>query len=64
MGIAYENQRVIFDQIAKRYKDYLKLYKAVNHGSIEGITPFDDFYWRMVYHSKYQDRRNFGHTGY
>lgn len=64
MGIAYENQRVIFDQIARRYKEYLRLYQAVNNGSIEGITTFDEFYWRMVYYSKYQDRRNWGHSGY
>ncbi len=64
MGITYENIRVNFDKIAKAYKEYLKLYIEVNGGSVEGVTPFDEFYWRMTYYSKYQDRRNFGHTGY
>lgn len=64
MGITYENQRVVFEQISKKYKEYLALYKELNNGSVVGITPFDDFYWRMIYFSKYQDRRNFGTTGY
>lgn len=64
MGIAYENQRVIFDRIARMYKDYLALYREVNNGSLEGVCTFDLFYWRMTYYSKYQGRRNFGHSGY
>jgi hypothetical protein len=64
MGISYENTRVHFDKILKIYKDYLDLYKEFNDGSLQGATPFDEFYWRMTYFSKYQDRRNFGHTGY
>lgn len=64
MGITYENQRVIFDTIVKKYKDYVALYRLFNNGSIEGLTTFDDFYWRMSYFSKYQDRRNYGTTGY
>ena len=64
MGITYENQRVVFDTIAKRYKDYIALYRLFNNGSVEGLTTFDDFYWRMTYYCKYQDRRNFGTSGY
>ena len=64
MGITYENQRVAFDRLMKNYKAYLALYKEFNHGSLAGATTFDVFYWRMTYLSKYQDRRNFGHTGY
>lgn len=64
MGITYENQRVIFDTIVKRYKDYIALYRLFNNGSVEGLTTFDQFYWRMTYFSKYQDRRNFGTSGY
>lgn len=64
MGISYENQRVIFDTIARRYKEYVKLYRLFNNGSIEGLCTFDKFYWRMTYYSKYQDRRNFGTSGY
>lgn len=64
MGIAYENQRVIFDTIVRKYLDYIALYRAVNNGSVEGLTPFNEFYWRMIYFSKYQDRKNFGTSGY
>lgn len=64
MGITYENQRVVFDTIVKKYKDYIALYRLFNNGSVEGLTTFDQFYWRMTYFSKYQDRRNFGTSGY
>ena len=64
MGITYENQRVVFDVIVRKYKEYIALYRLVNGGSVDGLTPFDQFYWRMVYFSKYQDRRNFGTSGY
>lgn len=64
MGITYENQRVVFDTIARKYKDYIALYRLFNNGSIEGLCTFDHFYWRMTYYSKYQDRRNFGTSGY
>lgn len=64
MGITYENQRVNFDIIVRKYKDYIVLYRLFNGGSVKGITTFDHFYWRMTYFSKYQDRKNFGTTGY
>ena len=60
MSITYENQRVMFDVLVKRYNAYKELYKLVNNGSLQGVTGFDDFYWRMTYISKYQDVRNFG----
>ncbi len=64
MGITYENQRVVFDVLMRKYRDYLDLYKMFNNGSLRGATTFDEFYWRMTYFSKYHDRRNFGSTGY
>jgi hypothetical protein len=64
MGITYENQRVNFDVIVRKYHDYIALYRQFNNGSVQGLTPFDEFYWRMVYLSKYQDRKNFGTSGY
>lgn len=62
MGMTYENQRVHFDKLVIMYNNYVSLYKAVNNGSAVGIAPFDEFYWRMTYYAKYQDRRNFGHS--
>jgi hypothetical protein len=64
VGITYENQRVVFDQIARKYREYIALYRMLNNDSVEGLTPFDIFYWRMVYYSKYQERRNYGSAGY
>lgn len=64
LSMGYENQRVVFDKLVKKYEEYVRLYKFINHGSIEGITPFDQFYWRMVYWAKYSDRRGFGNPGY
>ncbi len=55
--MAYENQRVVFTQILKKYLEYVDLYKVVNNGSIEGVTPFADFYWRYTYLSKYSNPR-------
>lgn len=64
MSITYENQRVLFDKLLIRYRGYLDLYKALNNGSLKGATTFDQFYWRMTYYSRYQDRRTFGNSGY
>lgn len=64
MGVAYENQRVLFDKLLKKYREYLNLYKIFNNGSLKGATTFDQFYWRMTYLSRYQDRKTFGNSGY
>jgi hypothetical protein len=55
--MAYENKRAIFNVILKKYKDYLELYRAVNNGSIQGVTSFQDFYWHYTYYSKYANGR-------
>lgn len=54
----YENRRIAFDAILKKYLDYVKLYKVFNDGSIEGISNFEDFYWRYTYINRYSDRRS------
>lgn len=55
----FDTSRVNIDKLIKQYQEYLALYKAVNHGSIDGATGFDVFYLRMTYHSKYEDERAF-----
>ncbi len=55
MGMTYQNQRVHFEVISNKYKDYLSLYAALNNGSTEGASTFDEFYLRMIYNSKYAD---------
>lgn len=60
MSSLYENNRTNFEAILRKYKEYLALYEVMNHGSLAGAAAFDEFYWRMIYYSRYQDRRNFG----
>ena len=48
--LAYETQREFFNSIAKMYKDYLRLYKFFNNGSLDGCTDFAKFYWIHSYH--------------
>lgn len=64
MGITYDNQRVVFDQLTKKYREYVALYRIFNNGSVDGITSFGDFYWQMSYFSKYDARRTFSNPGY
>jgi hypothetical protein len=49
----YENKRVAFAILERKYKEYLNLYKMVNNGSLKGATNFEDFYWNQTYYSKY-----------
>ena len=51
--VAYENQRVNFDRIARMYREYLTLYRFFNHGSTKGATPFDEFYWVHHYYARH-----------
>lgn len=52
----YESTRTVFNTIVKQYKEYIKLYAFFNGGSTEGAIPFDHFYWRYTYVTKYADR--------
>jgi hypothetical protein len=61
---AYESKRIIFAIIEKKYKEYIALYKLINNGSIEGITPFDEFYWNYTYYSKYSGGKVADTRGY
>ena len=63
MSMAYENQRVHFDEVLKKYLDYVELYKLLN-GAVEGVTPFSEYYWRLTYLSKYEDPEMIGSQGY
>jgi hypothetical protein len=55
MAIMYENQRVQFNRILKKYQEYLRLYQFINHGSTTGAAGFAEFYWRQTYFSRYRD---------
>ena len=56
----YENRRIVFELVLKKYKEYMDLYKAINNGSIAGATPFDQFYWDYTYYSKYSSQNGPG----
>jgi hypothetical protein len=60
----YENRRVVFDIIVKKYKEYAAFYKAINNGSLDGVTSFDEFYWHYTYYSKYAAQRTGDNRGY
>ena len=51
----YEQTRVHFAKILDNYLNYVALYKLFNNGKVEGVTPFNVFYWRMTYLVKYQN---------
>lgn len=57
VGVTYENQRAFFDQLRKQYEAYVDLYRELNGGSTSGIAGFDEFYWNLIYHSKYANPR-------
>ena len=61
---SYQNQRVYFDIIMKKYNEYLELYKQFNDGSLAGATTFDDFYMRYTYLYRYADASKVGRPGY
>lgn len=51
----FETSRAYLDKIIAKYEGYVSLYKMVNNGSIEGVTPFNVFYRRLTYDAKYAD---------
>ena len=44
-----------YNRLKKRYYAYVALYKEWNNGSEDGVTPFDEFYWRFTYNMAYED---------
>ena len=60
----YEVRRERFNGIVKNYYEYLMLYKMLNHGSLEGCTPFEQFYWRFTYEVKYDEPERILTIGY
>lgn len=59
-----ENQRQLFDKILKKYREYAALYASFNNGSLEGLTPFDEFYWRYTYYTRYDNPEMVRDGGY
>ena len=60
----FESSRNVFDSIVRKYNDYVDLYVFFNNGSAEGVTPFDEFYWRFSYNVKYEDPSASARSGY
>ncbi len=59
-----EVTREHFDKLLKKYEQYCDLYRYFNGGSLDGVTPLGEFYWRLTYHVKYQDPSKVGNGGY
>lgn len=57
-GGMYESNRERFNKIVDSYLNYAALYKLFNNGSLEGVTPFEVFYWRMTYEVRYAAGEN------
>lgn len=55
MAGLYDQSRIQFNKISEAYKNYVALYRLFNNGSVEGVTTFTTFYWRMTYYQKYGD---------
>ena len=60
----FDAHRENFNIIVESYLNYVALYKLINNGSIDGVTPFDQFYWRFTYYQKYQDPERISALGY
>jgi 1-acyl-sn-glycerol-3-phosphate acyltransferase len=58
MASPYGASRQQFTKVLEAYLNYVALYKLFNGGSIEGVTPFNVFYWRMTYHVRYENSEN------
>jgi hypothetical protein len=52
------------NKIKQKYIDYIQLYKFCNGGSDEGVTDFEQFYWRMSHLIKYDDPKALWQSGY
>lgn len=51
----FQTSREYLDKIIEKYEGYVALYRAINGGNTDGVTPFHVFYRRMTYDSKYAD---------
>ena len=51
----FENKRHEFELILNKYKGYCDLYRLMNQGSLENVTPFEDFYRMWTYFSKKEE---------
>lgn len=60
----YNHSRENFNKILDSYLSYVALYKLCNQGSVEGMTPFEEFYWRLTYLHPYADPDRVSAMGY
>lgn len=59
-----EKSRVHFQKVYEDYLNYIALYRLCNSGSVEGITSFEEFYWRQNYQYRYEDPERIVGVGY
>ena len=58
MGMQYGTSRHHFNKVLEAYMNYVALYKLFNGGKAQGVTPFNEFYWRMTYLVRYENVEN------
>ena len=58
MGSPYGTSRQHFNKVLEAYLNYVALYKLFNGGKVQGVTPFNVFYWRMTYYVRYENSEN------
>ncbi len=51
----FESTNENYNKILEKYIEYLALYKMMNNGSLDNATPFEQFYWELVYFGEYRD---------
>ena len=51
----FESTNENYNIILGKYIEYLALYSMMNNGSINNATPFEQFYWELIYHGEYRD---------
>lgn len=60
----YGQSREHFNKVLESYLSYVALYKICNNGSVEGLTTFEEFYWRLTYIHRYSDPDRIAAVGY
>ena len=48
----FKKRRDYFNEILRKYQDYVELYRFFNHGRLEGKASFREFYWMYCYYNR------------
>ena len=59
----FETTNENYNKILAKYISYLELYKIMNNGSLDNATPFEKFYWEVLYFGEYRDANQISRLG-